>query len=109
MFMLLGILPMWLFYGILYLSLVFIVCNFVSSLYFSILHCSKWQATIGKKLLELKMTDYEGRKISFWRASGRQFATVLSYLLLFGYIMAGFTAKKQSLHDLIARTLVIKR
>jgi uncharacterized RDD family membrane protein YckC len=59
--------------------------------------------------LGLKVTDTEGRQISFARASGRHFAKILSgMILLIGYIMAGFTERKQALHDVIAGTLVVR-
>ena len=68
---------------------------------------SSRQATVGKMALGLKVTDLEGRRISFARASGRHFAKYISgMILLIGYIMAGFTERKQALHDMIAGTLV---
>ena len=79
-------------------------------LYWSLMESSPWQATFGKKLLGLQVTDLEGRRISFGRATGRYFAKALSTLiLLLGYVMAGFTEKKQALHDLLAGCLVIKK
>jgi uncharacterized RDD family membrane protein YckC len=55
----------------------------------------------------LKVTDLNGQRISFERATGRHFAKWLSSLILFiGYIMAGFSERKQALHDLLAGTLV---
>jgi uncharacterized RDD family membrane protein YckC len=70
---------------------------------------SSRQATVGKMTLGLKVTDLAGRRISFARASGRYFAKYVSSMtLLIGYIMAGFTERKQALHDIIAGTLVIR-
>ncbi|MCQ6275087.1 RDD family protein [Bacillus sp. V3B] len=78
--------------------------------YFAGLHASKWQGTLGKKMLGLKVTDLTGNRISFWRAFGRYLAMAfLSGILLIGYIIAAFTEKKQGLHDLIAGTLVVKK
>lgn len=78
-------------------------------LYYSILESSKWQATIGKKVLGLRVTDEEGRRITFLRATGRYFAKWLSALIFgVGFMMAGWSQKKQALHDRIAKTLVIK-
>lgn len=77
--------------------------------YFAVLHSSVWQASVGKKVLGLKVTDLEGRRISFGRATGRYFAGILSALLLcVGYMMVGWTQKKQGLHDKIAGTYVVK-
>jgi uncharacterized RDD family membrane protein YckC len=67
------------------------------------------QATLGKMAMGLKVTDEQGNRISFARATGRHFAKIISgMILLIGYIMAGFTARKQALHDMIAGTLVIR-
>jgi uncharacterized RDD family membrane protein YckC len=81
----------------------------VSWLYFALLESSPKQATLGKMALGIKVTDLDGNRISFGRATGRFFAKIISgVILMIGYIMAAFTAKKQALHDIIASTLVIK-
>ncbi|GAB4324596.1 MAG: RDD family protein [Bacteroidales bacterium] len=78
-------------------------------LYFALMESSKYQATLGKMALGIKVTDMEGNRINFGRATGRHFAKILSsFILMIGYIMAGFTAKKQALHDILANCLVIK-
>jgi len=65
------------------------------------------QATIGKMICGLKVTDMEGRRISMGRAISRNMLMELSTLTLgFGFLMVGFTAQKQGLHDIIAGTLV---
>lgn len=67
------------------------------------------QATLGKMALGLKVTDLYGQRITLGRAFGREFGKILSgAILLIGYIMAGFTEKKQALHDMLASTLVLK-
>jgi len=82
----------------------------VKWLYYSLLESSAWQATLGKKALGLQVTDLEGHRIGFARATGRYFAKIVSSMILWiGWIMAGFTEKKQALHDMIAGTLVIKK
>jgi uncharacterized RDD family membrane protein YckC len=68
------------------------------------------QATPGKMALNLVVADENGAKISFARASGRHFGKYLSALiLLIGYLIQPFTAKRQALHDLLAGTLVVVR
>lgn len=87
-----------------------IISALIQWLYFSLMESSVWQATLGKKALGLTVTDPEGRRISFGRATGRYFAKILSTLTIgIGYLMAGFTAKKQALHDMIAGTLVLRK
>jgi uncharacterized RDD family membrane protein YckC len=79
-------------------------------LYFAVTNSSTAQASPGKRLLGLKVTDLNGHRITFGRATGRYFAETLSALLLFiGYLMVLFTARRQCLHDLIANTLVPRR
>ncbi|HKF51412.1 MAG TPA: RDD family protein [Candidatus Acidoferrales bacterium] len=79
-------------------------------LYFALLESSAWQATIGKKTLGLEVTDMAGRRISFARATGRYFGKIISgIILMIGYIMAGFTEKKQALHDMMAGCLVMRK
>jgi len=58
----------------------------------------------------IKVTDLNGDRISFTRATGRYFGRIITNLtLLIGYIMAGFTDRKQALHDMIASCLVVKK
>jgi uncharacterized RDD family membrane protein YckC len=79
-------------------------------LYFAFLESSEWQGTLGKKALGLEVTDMNGNRIDFARASGRYFGKYLSIMtLMIGFIMAGFTEKKQALHDILAGCLVIRK
>ena len=79
-------------------------------LYYAGLESSAWQATIGKVLMRLVVTDLYGRRISFGRATGRYWSKTLSTLILFaGFWMIPLTQRKQGLHDLIASTLVGRR
>ncbi|RCX15460.1 putative RDD family membrane protein YckC [Anaerobacterium chartisolvens] len=78
-------------------------------LYFSVMESSEKQATLGKMALGIRVVDVDGNRVSFARATGRYFSKIISaMILLIGYIMAAFTAKKQALHDMIAGTLVVK-
>lgn len=77
--------------------------------YYATLQSSKWQATIGKRLMKIKVTTLDGRRIGFLRAVVRYLVMFgLSNILFIGYLLALFTKRKQALHDLIARTLVVK-
>jgi uncharacterized RDD family membrane protein YckC len=76
-------------------------------IYFAGFESSGYQATVGKHVLNVRVTDEAGRRVSFARATGRHFGKILSTLTLFiGYLMAGFTEKKQALHDKLAGCLV---
>jgi len=81
----------------------------INWLYFAIMESSKIQGTLGKMLLKIKVIDYDGNRISFARATGRYFGKIISgMILMIGYIMAGFTDRKQALHDIMASCYVIK-
>jgi len=82
----------------------------VAWLYAALQECSGTQATLGKRMLGLRVTDLDGNRISFGRATGRHFGKLLSAaVLLIGFLMAGFTERKQALHDMLAGCLVIKK
>jgi len=78
-------------------------------LYYALMESSSYQATLGKRALNLRVTGMSGERITFGTASARYFGRILSHLFLgIGFIMAGFTEKKQALHDMIASCLVIR-
>ena len=77
--------------------------------YFVLLESSRWQATVGKRVCRLRVTDLSGRRIGTGRALGRYLAKFVSALLLgIGFLMVGWTRRKQGLHDLMAHTLVMR-
>jgi uncharacterized RDD family membrane protein YckC len=80
-------------------------------LYHALMESSEWQATVGKRLLGLVVTDMAGQRVSFGRATGRHFAKIVTNMVpaFIGYIMAGFTERKQALHDMLAGCLVLRR
>lgn len=82
----------------------------ISLAYFTIMEGGPWQATVGKRVLGLRVTDTNGEPIGYGKALVRNLAKIVSgAILLIGYIMAAFTTRKQALHDMIAGTLVVKR
>jgi uncharacterized RDD family membrane protein YckC len=77
-------------------------------LYSALMESSAKQATLGKMALGIRVTDLDGNRIGFGKATGRHFAKILSALILgIGFLMAAFTEKKQALHDILAGTLVV--
>jgi uncharacterized RDD family membrane protein YckC len=78
-------------------------------LYGALLESGDNQATLGKKAMNIIVTDLDGERISFGKATIRHFSKIISALLiLIGYLMQPFTEKRQALHDMIAGTLVYK-
>lgn len=80
--------------------------------YYAFFEASTLQGTPGKLALGLVVTDLEGNRLSLWRAIARNSCKILSDLTFFtlwiGYLLAGFTERKQALHDLMSGTLVIR-
>jgi uncharacterized RDD family membrane protein YckC len=91
------------------------ICGFAVGLitewlYFALMESSSSQATLGKMALSLKVTDLQGQRISFGRATGRHFGKIISWLICsIGYMMAGWTERKQALHDSMASCLVVRK
>jgi len=78
--------------------------------YKALLESSPFQATLGKMAMGIIVTDTHGNPISFGRATGRFFAKYISTItLLIGYFMMLWDDRKQTLHDKIAGTLVVKK
>lgn len=102
-------------FGHSFLVQVFVFFLFSSWLYFAWMESSGWQATLGKRMLALRVTDKKGRRVSFWRASlrfagGRLLFHVPVYGLPYFTVdcfCAGLTRLKQAVHDKLAGCLVI--
>jgi len=86
-------------------------------IYWALMESSSWQATLGKKALGLYVTDLEGNRVSFGKASGRFWGGrglalvpgLGGLYFLIDCICAGFTERKQALHDMIAGCLVLRK
>ena len=87
-----------------------LVKTVVDILYHAFMESSKFQGSIGKTALGMIVTDTSGAKLDFMKAAIRNAGKIISgFILAIGYIMAGFTEKKQALHDMIAGTLVVNK
>jgi uncharacterized RDD family membrane protein YckC len=89
-----------------FIAIVFIVVTLW--LYFALLESSARQGTLAKMLLHERVTDLDGKRITFERASARHFSMYLSAIspFLIGFLMAFFTKRRQALHDYISSTVV---
>ena len=93
----------------------------ISWLYWAMMESSSLQATLGKVVLGIKVTDLKGEPVSFPRATGRYFGKFLIpiFILSMGSFMSSgeYTSpvdfltknKKQGLHDMLAGTLVVQK
>jgi uncharacterized RDD family membrane protein YckC len=91
-------------------GIVTLVSTVIWVLYYTFLESSKMQTSIGKLALGLIVTDENGGKLDFSKALVRNLCKIISGMIMcIGFLMAGFTEKKQGLHDIIAKTLVVKK
>ena len=78
--------------------------------YYAGMECSPFKGTIGKIAVGIYVTDTAGNNITFGQATGRFFGKMISGLTLYiGFMMAGFTDKKQALHDMMSNCLVLTK
>jgi uncharacterized RDD family membrane protein YckC len=91
-----------------------IIVTFVVSvgpIYLGFFEASPWQASIGKRIFNLYVTDITGSRLSLGRSLGRSLAKVvfnLFYLALVSVITILATNKKQALHDFAAKTVAVR-
>ncbi len=86
-----------------------IVWVLVYLLYWPVMESSARQATFGKSLLGIQVTDLDGNRTSFVRSLLRNIAKIISAIPLYiGFLLAAFTGRKQALHDMITSCLVVR-
>jgi uncharacterized RDD family membrane protein YckC len=75
--------------------------------YYAGMESSPFKGTLGKKLMGLEVTDEQGERISFTKASGRYFAKIISIMVFcIGYLAMLFNDKKQTWHDKMSGCIV---
>ena len=78
-------------------------------LYAASLISSPWRATLGQAVMDLHVTDLNGDRVSFARATARYIAQILNLLTFgIGIVMQVFTPRRQALHDLVSGTVVVR-
>jgi len=89
-----------------FISLIgFIILYFF---YFVFPEASPWQATLGKKILGIKVVDTHGHRISIGRSLGRNVNMALSSITFcVGFLMCLWTKKEQCLHDMVSGCMVV--
>jgi len=89
-----------------YETVAILLSTILGVLYYGIM-TSKYQGTVGKLMLGLRVIGEDGKAISIGRSIGRYFAYIPSSFFMIGYIMVGISSKKQGLHDKICKTYVV--
>ena len=97
-------------FALLCICFAYAIGAIVVLLYFTWFESSRYQATPGKLAVGMIVVDLAGQRISFQKALIRNLSKIVSGLLLdVGFIMIGFTEKRQGLHDMIAGTTVVMK
>lgn len=79
-------------------------------IYWTISETGRHRASIGKRIMRIEVIDESGATITWRRALGRNLGKFLSaFVFMVGFMMAGWTNRKQGLHDMLASCLVRKR
>jgi uncharacterized RDD family membrane protein YckC len=81
----------------------------LSWLYGALLIAGPARGTLGMQVMDLHVTGLQGERVSFARATARYMAQFLSvFALMVGYVMQVFTRRRQTLHDLVSSTVVVR-
>jgi uncharacterized RDD family membrane protein YckC len=77
--------------------------------YFSWMEASKYRGSLGKIAMGIEVGDLDGRPINWKTALVRNVMKIISWAIMFiGFLFAFFSERKQTLHDLVAKTLVFQ-
>ncbi|WP_410489201.1 RDD family protein [Bacillus changyiensis] len=77
--------------------------------YIVLLPLTKLQGTIGKVVFGLRIVSTKnGQRIKVWQAVVRSFLLLIQLFIRLLFLVVAFHKKKQGLHDLAAKTYVIK-
>jgi uncharacterized RDD family membrane protein YckC len=85
-----------------------IIIPITNLVYHIVMESSARQATYGKQVLKIKVTDIEGKRITPGKAIARNLCKVVSFISIVGYLMSFFNKHQQCLHDMMTDTLVVK-
>lgn len=81
----------------------------INLLYWPVMESSARQATFGKSVVGIQVTDMNGKRLTFLRALLRNLAKIISAIPLgIGFLFVAFTGNKQALHDMITKCLVVR-
>jgi len=101
--------------GLMFVLVVYVLPIIATFAYFTWMHASPYQATLGKMAVGIKVVDRNGRRISVGRSLGRYagffFFTLFSCYLaaLVSAFTSGLSERKQALHDMASDTLVVDK
>ena len=84
---------------------------FLGAFYLAVFEASSWQASLGKRLLDVHVTDAAGRRLSVARSLGRSFCKCFFngfYVGALSIFSVALDPQRQALHDKVAKTRVVR-
>lgn len=84
---------------------------FLGAFYLAVFEASRWQASLGKRLLDVHITDAAGRRLSISRSLSRSFCKCLFngfYIGAVSILTVALDPERQALHDKVAKTRVVR-
>lgn len=91
-------------------ALLFLVFLTLWFFYFVYSEASFWQATLGKRIVGIKVVDMHGYRISILRSAGRNVSIALSFITFcIGFLMCLWTKREQCLHDMTSGCLIVTK
>ncbi|WDF54567.1 RDD family protein [Mucilaginibacter sp. KACC 22063] len=96
-------------FNIIFSTSLLVVIPLLYTIYHIVMESGPKQGTYGKQLLNIKVTDLYGERITRAQAVSRNISKILCVITLgVGYLLSFFNKKQQCLHDMVAGTLVVK-
>jgi len=89
------------------LAVFYLIFIIVIWLYYAMQESSPAQATVGKRAVNIRVTDLDGNRIGFGKATARTIVKFIPIIGPLGCLAIGFSDNKQGLHDWAAGTYVI--
>jgi uncharacterized RDD family membrane protein YckC len=90
------------------MAIPFVGAVAINFMYSVILESSYAKSTPGKFLMGIMVVDESGQQLSFSKACIRYFMKFVSgMIMMIGYLIQLFTAKRQALHDIVAGAVVV--
>lgn len=105
-------------FAVLFWALAQLIDNFTVSLlllvliwlYYALMESSPWQASLGKRIMGLKVVDKRGRRLTFGKATKRLLSRLITnFTFYFGFFSAAFDKQNKTLHDRLSKSLVVEK
>lgn len=93
-----------------YAGILVLADFWITWIYFAGMESSTLQGSLGKLAVGIRVCNADLKRVTFEQATARYFSKIISSLTIgVGYLLCAYSSKKQALHDLVAKTILIVR